>query len=193
MLIDKVCEGCGVAFTVTHVHRSQRFHNVQCARISTAEPLVVRFWSRVQKRGPDDCWEWTGSKRDGYGQIRNRQKNDHTHRVSWELHHGPIPAGQFVCHRCDNPPCVNPAHLFLGTNRENLADMRRKGRESRQGGRRGSAHHAAKLNEAVVAEIRASGLGAYAVAKRYGLHYKTARRIVDGVSWRHVGSAESGQ
>lgn len=90
-------------------------------------PLADRFWSRVEK-GPA-CWEWVGGRNaDGYGEVRADGRMQKAHRVSWALAHGPIPPGMHVCHTCDNPPCVNPEHLFLGTNRANMRDRQAKGR-----------------------------------------------------------------
>lgn len=88
-----------------------------------------RFWSRVDRRGPDECWPWTGSRNPaGYGAFSRGGKRSNTHRVAWEMTHGPIPGRLHVLHACDNPPCCNPAHLSLGTHEDNMADMVAKGR-----------------------------------------------------------------
>lgn len=97
-------------------------------------PLTERFWRKVDKSaGPEGCWPWTGSRHGfGYGFVSAGGKRRGAHRVSWELANGPIPDGLSVCHRCDNPPCVNPAHLFLGTVGDNTRDMMAKGRAIHQ-------------------------------------------------------------
>lgn len=94
---------------------------------TASSPLVhhgsVDFWSRVDKSG--DCWLWTGARDGkGYGRLGNKVAS----RLSWELSHGPIPRGKLVCHKCDNPPCVRPDHLFLGSPADNFYDMVAKGR-----------------------------------------------------------------
>ena len=92
--------------------------------------LEERFWAKVDKRGPDKCWPWTGARNNReYGQIcigGHQGRLLLAHRVSWELAHGSIPKGMCVLHRCDNPLCVNPCHLFLGTHRENMEDSVRR-------------------------------------------------------------------
>jgi hypothetical protein len=105
-------------------------------------PLAERFWEKVDKRGPDECWEWTASRNpDGYGHLRVGSLRDGTRRmrkaprVAYELTHGPIPPssasthGTCVLHSCDNPGCCNPRHLFLGSQYDNIADMQAKGRD----------------------------------------------------------------
>ena len=154
-------------------------------------PLIDRFWSRVDKSG--DCWVWTAATTNGgYGVIRDTGRNGkiiRAHRLSWELHNGPIPAGIEVCHRCDNPPCVNPAHLFLGTHQDNVTDTVNKGRAS-GGGPRGALHHQAKLTEAQVLDIRAVYAAGAAsqrqLARKYNVDRGTIQHIVKRMVWTHI-------
>lgn len=95
-----------------------------------AAPILKRFWSKVAfTANPNKCWEWqAGKTKYGYGELMIKNKQVYAHRLSWELTYGEIPDGLFVCHKCDNPKCVNPNHLFLGTNLDNVRDMVSKGR-----------------------------------------------------------------
>lgn len=151
-----------------------------------------RFWSKVDKRGPDECWEWQAYRRRlGYGEFRIGPRvggRAHlAHRVAWELTRGPIPDGMQACHRCDNPPCVNPAHLFLGTANDNIQDMIRKGRKRLPDKpARGSGHGMAKLTEQQVYEIRHSEGDQRECARRYGVSQGTVHLIRAGKIWRHV-------
>ena len=104
------------------VHYSLRRYNSDMK-----QPLGDRFGTKVQSGS--GCWEWTGTRtKRGYGQLGVSGKTKWAHRVSWEINNGPIPDGLFVCHHCDNPPCVRPSHLFLGTHQDNMRDMAEKGR-----------------------------------------------------------------
>lgn len=150
--------------------------------------IAERFWAKVDIRGLDECWEWTGAKTGcGYGQIRVSQRGSPmmpAHRLSWELYNKQeIPGGLLVCHSCDNPGCVNPAHLFLGTGSDNKQDSLRKGRDHPPRVR-GSENGKSKLTEADVYEIRYAFLRAVPV-----------RRIARlfGVSPRCIGSIKSGR
>lgn len=93
-------------------------------------PLIVaKFWSRVDIPRKDAlCWTWTAAKIKGYGTMNVGGKNCGAHRIAWELFNGPIPDGLHACHHCDNPSCVNPSHIFLGTHQDNMADKQAKGR-----------------------------------------------------------------
>lgn len=98
-----------------------------------SETEISRFWSRVDRRGPDECWQWTGATDShGYGQLTIHNRHVGAHRLAYTFTVGSIPAGLCICHTCDNPPCCNPAHLFIGTMSDNLRDCAQKGRNGAQ-------------------------------------------------------------
>ena len=133
----------------------------------------------MQKAGPDECWLWTGGLQGkGYGQFYD---GDHravgAHRYSWEIANSrPIPAGMQVMHSCDNPPCVNPAHLSVGTCKDNLTDCGDKGR--RRGNTTSRGGHTPKFAPEVVAALRAEGLTFAAIGQRLGISPATALRTL---------------
>lgn len=128
--------------------------------------MTDRFWSKVRK---EICWIWTASKdRDGYGYFQVNGKACKAHRVSYAFSHGEIPHGMLVCHRCDNPSCVNPDHLFLGTSRDNMQDKVTKGRMVGNWGA-GENVPTSKLTEAQVIAIREDTRSRPEIAKEYGV------------------------
>lgn len=159
----------------------------------TVRPInAALFMSHVSPCPLTGCWWWTASSTGGYGQFTQRRVKPglyYAHRASWELHVGPIPAGMVVCHRCDQPFCVNPEHLFIGTQLDNLRDMHRKGR-ARGGGLSGEAAPSAKLTAAEVEEIRAIWEGGTVsqgvLARWFGVDQTHVSRIVRRAAWRHA-------
>lgn len=158
-------------------------------------PPIARVWHRAQRRGA--CWEYMGSRNDrGYGLLQiwdwptRKQRHLYAHRVNYEAAHGPIPEGLQVCHRCDNPPCIRPDHLFLGTAKDNSHDAKRKGRLSRDHGRPGATNASAKLSEAQVIEIRRAYAAGEAnqsdLARRFGVKPSTVSMVVLRKNWRHL-------
>jgi len=155
------------------------------------ERTIKRFWSKVDLKGPDDCWMWLGYKHwpnkcgqvyGGFGVSQNGKNVAwRAHRLAWTLRNGEIPGGHVVMHTCDVPLCVNPSHLRAATQAENQADMARKGRQAK-----GQDNGRAKLNEDQVRVIRASSKPIADLAREYGLHHKAITRIVRGETWRHL-------
>lgn len=148
--------------------------------------FLHRFWSYVEVPDLVSCWEWAGAQDGaGYGALTYHGKTKKAHRVSYELSHGPIPDNFNVCHICDNRACVNPAHLFIGTHADNVADCVAKGRNSR-----GSKLPQAVLNEKQVTEIRArykTGLVTQrSLASEYGVQPSAISNIIRRKTWKHL-------
>ena len=135
------------------------------------------------------CWTWPEDRLfpSGYGQVWWRGRSQRAHRVAYELACGPIPDGLQVNHHCDNPACIRPDHLYVGTQRENIADAVRRGRHGRA--RPGSRHHNAKLTEDDVREMRRRANGGEshtAISADFPVGRDVVSRIVRGLEWRHV-------
>ena len=144
-----------------------------------------RFFEKVRKG--QGCWEWTAYKAPtGYGQFYLDGKPKYAHRLSWELAHGEIPDGMCVCHTCDNPGCVNPDHLFIGTHQDNVADRHQKGRSHKP---KGSKHGRAKLTEEDVHLIREYlryGCTHKYIGSLFGVCAPHISRIKHGKLWSHI-------
>lgn len=155
--------------------RQKQFHGLT---------LRERFYRYV--RTGDGCWEWLGYRdRNGYGRLNVKGLPQLASRVSYLVHNGDIPKGQCICHKCDNPACVNPDHLFLGTQADNVADMHAKGR-ARKRALTGADHHASKLDGEAVRNIRASEEPVAVLARRFNVSRATVYSVLKGLTWTHV-------
>lgn len=153
-------------------------------RLSQFASLADRFNDQHIPVTETGCWLWTGRMTaNGYGTISDNYRSKSAHRVSYELHHGPVPDGAVVCHKCDVKACVNPSHLYAGTHKENYADARNRGRLRP---RRGETNPRAKLTREQVLEIRASSEMGTELARRFGLSKSTVCQIRKGLRWKHL-------
>jgi hypothetical protein len=188
--------------------------------VSTSD--AERVLSRIDRSGgPDACWPWVGSRNGGYGRTHVGSRSDGTrkqaraHRISYEIANGPIPDGLNVLHKCDNPPCCNPSHLFLGTQMDNYRDMESKGRrgvalgdsngartrpETRARGDnngsrtrpesrpKGTNHYAATITESEVLSIRAMAgtMSQRLIGLKFGIAQNTVSQIISRKKWKHI-------
>lgn len=149
--------------------------------------VIIRFRKFIKTDLVSGCLVWNGATSRGYGSFTYKGKSWGAHRFAWRLHHGDIPEGMKVLHECDNPPCVNMDHLFLGTDADNSRDKVSKGRNRSPVG---EAHPQAKITERDVIRIRALGeSGAMTlkqICKEFGITCSHVRRVLNRQSWRHV-------
>lgn len=187
------CPVCGITFerVLSPIHVARAATQQPCCSHACAAKLRGKRWNledyfwRKVKRG-DGCWLWEGPphNRRGYCAIQYRGKFYLAHRVSWMIHYGDIPGDMLVCHHCDNPRCVNPEHLFLGTPNDNVSDMISKGRQAA-----GQSHPLSRLTEADVRTIReryAAGTSQSELAREYGCRQTNISNIVRRKTWKHV-------
>ncbi len=192
--LNRTCgiEGCDKphlsrGFCSMHYRRAQLYGDPNTVKLKQLHgaALVERWNHYVPERGTG-CWEWAGNRDpNGYGRLNVGNTPALAHRIAWELFQGPLTPEDHICHRCDNPPCVRPEHLFKGDHGMNMADKMRKKRH-RYGVSRGEKHGCAVLTEAQAREIKASGLSHKACAAQYGVSYQTVWEIRKGVSWKHI-------
>lgn len=151
-------------------------------------PMAERFAEKYCADAETGCWLWTAHVNSmGYGMIGLPQQRAKVlaHRYSFELVNGPIAAGMLICHRCDTPRCVNPAHLFLGTHQDNMDDCARKGRKS--GGRQpGEQHPRSRLTDEAVRIIKSSSDTHAALARRFDVTASAVQAVRQGKTWKHV-------
>lgn len=194
------CPACGTDFKLHRSDVARRADMPCCSKRChsdyRASKTAERFWSRVNKDGPlpshrpelGGCWIWTANKNpNGYGNFTRANAWITAHRFSWELHFGE--ALGCVLHKCDNPACVNPEHLFVGTHKINADDAKQKARHSH-----GEKHGMSKLTEAKVISILArfrNGESRKSIASSYGVGYGTIKGIIAGKAWAHLSTASN--
>ncbi len=184
--VQRTCLNCSSIFmrTVT-IHRKELepLCSPNCRKEWNRRDIAEQFWSHVDRSNPDSCWNWQGRlHRNGYGQIGFRSRDRLAHRFAWRLVYGNIPPGLHILHSCDNPSCVNPTHLSIGTRSENMQDASRKGRTyAPMRGLKGELNPFSKLTNLQRQEIRdrhAQGESYGMLAKAYGLGKTTIARII---------------
>lgn len=151
--------------------------------------LISKFFTYVDISQPENCWNWNGGLHNGYGIFSARRyfpnRSVAAHRFSWKLHNKQeIPSNMHVCHKCDNPRCVNPSHLFLGTDLDNMHDASLKGRLPR-----GSSHYSAKLKNSDIPLIREylrHGYTVRSLGKIFNVSWSAIMAIKRGVTWKHI-------
>jgi len=192
-VVTGVCKNCKTAF-YGWLSRGvyPQFCSHECHYAFTRKPVNIkkRFWGHVDIGAPNECWLWTaGTFWHGYGQfsyVREQGKTQivYAHRFAYRITKGKIPKGLFVCHSCDNPPCCNPNHLFLGTHEDNMQDRDRKNRQAR-----GESHSRAKITSEEVREIRRlynEGQSQKRIARIYNISPRQVSGICCGVYWKQV-------
>jgi hypothetical protein len=189
--IPRICEICGAAFLVhpCRIRKGKgRFCSVPCGHLGRRTPIEDRFFACIGPTTSTGCILWLGScGGGGYGRISESVRGENAipaHRFSYEFFRGPIPDGLQVCHTCDNPPCINPEHLFLGTAADNAADKVAKNRQDR-----GEQIPWSVLTEESVRHIRvrrAAGDTLQSLADQFGCTLQNIARIVARKTWRHV-------
>jgi hypothetical protein len=195
----RVCDYCGALFAVDlrGLRVGQRFCSRACSghgkrkrRPASPEDFAARFWSKVEKT--DGCWFWTSSTNaKGYGSVVCDGKTELAHRVAWLLTHGPIPAGMFVCHNCpggDQPACCRPAHLWLGTAKDNSLDMVAKGRHvlPRLKGERHYRTHLTDKDVLAIRQRRAEGEKLARIGADFGIGMWAVWSIANHQRWKHI-------
>lgn len=189
---DVICAHCSMPFDRGYAISSKRAQQPQlCSREchsgwskqNAENNLYTRFWANVETGENDACWEWKGRRNSsGYGIFDHNNRPNIASRFCFEMQNGPLPSDIFVCHRCDNPACVNPRHLWPGTHRENMKDAVSKGR-TRNAPRYGSASNKAKLSEDAVHHIRASMDPVKELASAYHVSTTAIRKVLNRENW----------
>lgn len=205
MTIESIVIGADLAKALAAAQRSRCRHLESAAILPLARECKIRWATRATDLtqaffariifGATDCWYWIGQRGEGdYGRFKGARRFGcpelMAHRIAWHLWNGPVPDGLKVLHQCDVPPCVNPEHLFVGTQADNVADMHRKGRARVGPPKFGMSNPRSRLTDAIVVAIRTAyargDTTQKALAIRYEVGVMTVNRAIRGISWKHL-------
>ncbi len=200
MIESRRCQQCNQSFTpaISNVSKGMgKFCSHKCYSKSLVIPFLTRFWNQVNKNGPcpphlpniGSCWIWTkkdGSPRRGYGVIMKDKELVGTHRISWEIHYGPVPQGMCVLHKCDNRACVRPDHLFIGTKGDNAKDCINKGRSNRPSGEKHRNSIINKIQALDILKRKQFGHGPTQIAKETGISYWCVYGVWSRSTWKNL-------
>jgi len=188
--VTKCCtvDGClneAKALGLCNKHYLRKWKHGDVTKVIRQKSFMERFLESFDRDGENQCWNWNKSVTSaGYGLITDETgKQIGSNRASWILHNGPIPKGMVICHKCDNRLCVNPSHLFVGTQRDNVRDCINKGRRNDV---RGEMRPNARLTQAAVRFIRRTHRPVVELARCYGVSVPTIRDVKSHRYWRHV-------
>lgn len=182
------CERKAVAkgFCTNHYRAAKLYGDPLAVKQRQHHGKTVRERFDLYTKRADGCWLWVGFRDlNGYGRLNVDGVPVIASRLSYQLHYGEIPDGKHVCHKCDNPPCVNPDHLFLGTPKDNTADMINKGRDRRRG-LPGVSHHAARLTDEIVRFVRCSDMTDAEAARKFDVSRATIHAVRHRKTWTHL-------
>jgi hypothetical protein len=188
--VTLACSICGTVFHPFHGREAtSKVCSIRCnGALQSGKPKneLAYFLERVSKT--DTCWIWTGGLNEyGYGMVNiGRKRHYRAHRLSYELFRGPIPKGAIICHSCDNPPCVNPDHLWAGSHKDNLADMSAKGRAHKGPSVHSEMHPLSKITREIALMIRSDPRSAPKIASEHGVSPSLVRGIKAGTHWKYA-------
>jgi hypothetical protein len=193
MIVSFTCKHCGLECTVVRAASQShpKYCSFACRGAYKQRPRVIkeRFWRRVDVRGENECWLWTGSlDKDGYGKFAyyrlSKVRHVRAHWFSYRVSVGRVPKGLSICHTCDVPTCCNPAHLWIGTNTENTSDRNQKSRQAR-GSRDGNAR-LSEIDIPIIRRLLSEGLTCRRIGQIFGVAENTIGHIKRGETWRHI-------
>lgn len=184
-IYNRICNQCNKPYT----GQGSRFCSIPCFQqwFKEQKPLEKRFWSKVQITDLFSCWTWVACRnKDGYGIMQINNKSTLAHRTAWELCNGPIPARTCVLHKCDNRSCINPSHLFLGSQQDNITDMMNKGRHVASKGEHSGVSKLTEKDVLAIRSLKQQRITNESIAAKFGISQSTVYKIASRATWKCI-------